>query len=68
MVIAFGTLAAESVRGYHAFAHKKKKQSSGKAKRDKHDAQYTHGGKNRSINPNKRKGADKRRNVGKITD
>ncbi|NDV60156.1 RHS repeat domain-containing protein [Bacteroides sp. 519] len=47
------------------FAHKKKKQSTGKSKSDRHDAQYTHGGKKRPENPNKRRGADERRNNGK---
>ncbi|GHV37198.1 hypothetical protein FACS1894178_8940 [Bacteroidia bacterium] len=53
------------------FAHGKKAQSTGKLKGAKgysHDAQYTHGGKNRQENPNKRKGADDRRNRGKIID
>lgn len=47
------------------FAHTPKKQSTGKAGKDKHDKQYTHGGKNRPVNPNKPKGADSRRNKGK---
>jgi len=50
------------------FAHGKKAQSTGSlkgARGDSHDAQYTHGGKNRIENPNKRKGADERRNKGK---
>jgi len=46
-------------------AHKQKKQSSGKSKGDRHDRQYTHGGKNRPKNPNQRHGAEERRNVGK---
>ena len=47
------------------FAHKKKKQSTGKSGGDKHAKQYTHGGKNKPSNPNQRRGAEKRRNVGK---
>ncbi len=50
------------------FAHGKKKQSTGKSKSDKHDAQYTHGGKNRPENPNKKRGADERRNKGKVVN
>jgi hypothetical protein len=52
----------------NAFSHTKKSQSTGKlkgAKGDSHDAQYTHGGKHRPENPNKRKGADDRRYKGK---
>ena len=48
------------------FAHIKKKQSTGKSNRDRHDKQYAHGGKNRPANPNRRKGAEKRKNKGKI--
>jgi len=47
------------------FAHKKKKQSTGKSGLDRHDAQYTHGGKKRFKNPNQRKDAERRRNKGK---
>ena len=50
------------------FAHTKKKQSTGKARSDSHDAQYSHGGKNRPKNPNKRKGAERRRLKGKPED
>ena len=51
------------------FAHERKTQSTGKlkgAKGDRHAAQYNHGGKNRKPNPNQKKGAEERRNKGKI--
>lgn len=47
------------------FAHKPKKQGNGKSRADKHEKQYTHGGNNRPINPNQRKGAEKRKNIGR---
>jgi len=50
------------------FAHTPKKQSTGKSSSDRHAKQYRHGGKNRPENPNKRYGADKRRNKGNETD
>jgi RHS repeat-associated protein len=46
-------------------AHKKKKQSTGKSGMDRHDKQYTHGGKKRPKNPNQRKGAERRKNKGR---
>jgi hypothetical protein len=48
-------------------AHKPKKQSTGK-RGDRHDKQYTHGGKKRPVNQNKRRGADERRNNGRVDD
>lgn len=46
------------------FAHERKKQGSGKSGGDRHDKQYTHGGKNRVKNPNQRAGAENRKNKG----
>jgi RHS repeat-associated protein len=46
------------------FAHEPKKQSSGKSGGDRHDKAYTHGGKNRPVNPNKRAGAEERKTKG----
>jgi RHS repeat-associated protein len=54
--------------GIKLFAHIKKKQSTGKSARDRHDGQYVHGGKHRPENPNRRKGAERRKNKGKIID
>ena len=51
---------------YHPFAHDTKKNGKLKgARSDRHAAQYNHGGKKRSPNPNQRKGAAERRNKGK---
>ena len=51
---------------YHPFAHDTKKNGKLKGGRsDRHAAQYNHGGKRRSPNPNQRKGAQERRNKGK---
>jgi len=52
------------IDAYIFFAHTPKKQSTGK-KTDSHDKQYTHGGTKNKPNPNKRKGADERRNKGR---
>ena len=52
------------IDAYLFFAHTPKKQSTGK-KTDSHDKQYTHGGTKNKPNPNKRKGADERRNKGR---
>lgn len=49
-------------------AHVQPKQSHGKSNKDKHQGQYTHGGKKNPQNPNRRKGAEERRNKGKIVD
>ena len=54
--------------GVVLFAHVRKKQSTGKSKRDRHDRQYNQGGKHRPNNPNRRKGANERKNKGKIID
>ena len=59
----------KSARGNNGFSHTRKSQSTGKlkgTKGDRHDAQYTRGGKNRPENPNIRKGARERREKGKI--
>jgi hypothetical protein len=45
----------------------KRKQSTGKVT-DRHVKQYTHGGKNRTKNPNEKRGAEARRNNGRIND
>ncbi len=52
-------------RAIDNFAHKRKKQSTGKSGSDRHQRQYNQGGKNRPKNPNQRKGAERRRNVGR---
>jgi hypothetical protein len=72
-VVAHGTVVtAHAVVGLLKeaivlMAHTPKKQSTGKANKDDHDKQFTHGGKrtNQKENPNKRKGADDRRNKGR---
>lgn len=63
----FNAIGSDTPResSHDQFAHKPKKQSTGKSKSDRHDAQYRHGGKNRPKNANQRKGADKRRNQGR---
>lgn len=61
----FATALLATYIWYQQFAHVKKKQSSGKANLDDHDAQYIHGGKKRPKNKNQRKGAEKRRLKGK---
>ncbi len=69
-VLAGGALIAGGAWIVHEFAHIKKKQSTGKAGLDSHDAQYTHGGNRdkKSKNRNQRKGAERRRNKGKRID
>jgi len=52
---------------FDSFAHGKKKQSTGKVT-DRHGRQYTHGGKNRVKNPNQKRGAEERRNNGRVDD
>ncbi len=47
------------------FAHTPKKQSTGKSGSDRHSRQYTHGGKNRPKNPNRKRGAEERKNKGR---
>lgn len=59
---------AAAYGGVVLFAHVRKKQSTGKSKRDRHDRQYNQGGKHRPNNPNRRKGANERKNKGKIID
>jgi RHS repeat-associated protein len=58
-------IVSTTERAIDNFAHKKKKQSTGKSGLNRHDAQYTHGGKKRFKNPNQRKNAERRRNKGK---
>ncbi len=48
------------------FAHKRKKQSTGKSGKGRHEAQYKN--KKRPKNPNQRKGAEKRRTKGQTYD
>jgi RHS repeat-associated protein len=67
-ILTFAVVHDATVKAVDYFAHKKKKQSSGKSGLDRHDAQYTHGGKNRPKNPNQRKGAEGRRTKGKRTN
>ena len=58
VVIVAGTAA---YGGVVLFAHVRKKQSTGKSKRDRHDRQYNQGVKHRPNNPNRRKGANERK-------
>jgi RHS repeat-associated protein len=60
-----GSITAGVVWLHDQFAHTPKKQSTGKSGSDRHDAQYTHGGKNRPQNPNQRAKAEERKNKGK---
>jgi RHS repeat-associated protein len=70
VVVTTAVVAGLTYIGYeiYQFAHTPKKQSTGKSGGDRHAKQYTHGGKNRPVNPNQRKKAEERKNKGKETN
>jgi len=50
------------------FAHAPKKQSTGRASKNRHQEAYTHGGKKRNKNPNQRAKAEEHKNKGREDD